>query len=325
MKSFAYINADSVSTAVKSLGKASLALAGGTDLLNLMKDRVLEPDALVNVKNIGGLAKVESTAAGLAIGANVSIADLLADQVVRERYPALVEALRDIGTPQIRNMSTLGGNLCARPRCWFYRREGFPCLKRGGPSCAAIHGDNEFHAIFGTEQKCVMAHPSSAGSALIAYNAAVEISGPSGSRRVSAEDFFTMPSVDILRENVLGPQELLTGVTIPTPAGPSATYEVRHKESHDWPLALASVHLRLDGASVADARICLGAVAPIPWRSPAAETALKGKTIGEDSARQAAEAAVKDAQPLSQNRFKVQLAKVAVQRAILAATSGRRV
>ena len=325
MKNFAYINADSIKSVVSHLGKSSLALAGGTDLLNLLKDYVVDVDSLVNVKDVESLVGIEVGGSGARIGAATKIADLLSHDGLRKSYPALTEALWEIGTPQIRNMGTLGGNLCARPRCWYFRRDGFDCLKRGGPACGALEGDNEFHAIFGTGQKCVMVHPSSAAPALIAYGAKARVSGPSGQREVPIEGFFTLPAANIYAENVLTPSEVLTDIVIPPNQGKSATYEVRHKESHDWPLALASVVLQLDGNTVSDARICLGAVAPIPWRVKEAEAVLKGKAVTDELAAEAGAKAVGAAKPLSQNNYKVQLTRTAVKRAIIAAATGRRV
>ncbi len=325
MKTFAYIHADSISTAVKNLGKDSLALAGGTDLINLMKDHILEPGTLVNIKGIGELDGISAAGDSLRIGANVTITEILDSAEVASRFPALQEALYDVATPQIRNMSTLGGNLCARPRCWYYRNENTPCRKRGDSICAAVDGDNELHAIYGTDQPCVMVHPSSAAPPLIAYRARAGVAGKDGPREIPLERFFTMPSVDMSRENVLKPDDVLTHVVIPPCTGRSATYEVRHKESHDWPLALASVVLEMDGRRVRQARIVLGGVAPVPWRAASAEASLAGKEISELTATDAAARAVEDARPLSGNKFKVQLTRTAVKRALLAAATGRRI
>ncbi|MBI4584863.1 MAG: FAD binding domain-containing protein [Planctomycetes bacterium] len=325
MKNFAYINAASEKAAIESMSDKALALAGGTNLLNLLKEYVLAPEALVNIKGIAGLNAIESFEGGLKIGANVTLSELLDHAEVRGRYPALHQALYDIGTPQIRNMSTLGGNLCARPHCWYYRYEYFDCKKRGGQGCAAIAGDNEFHAIFATDGPCVMIHPSSAGPALVVYGAKVKIAGPGGSRDAGIEEFFTLPAAAVARENVLKPNELVTHVLLPPPNGKSATYEVRHKESHDWPLAMASVALTMAGETAQEARICLGAVAPVPWRAAAAEAALKGKVVNETTAGEAAQKAAEGAKPLSGNKYKVQLVRTAVKRAILAAATGRRV
>jgi xanthine dehydrogenase YagS FAD-binding subunit len=325
MKNFTYINAGSEKSAVESLNEKALALAGGTDILNLMKDYILQPDALVNIKGIAGLNTIEAADGGLKIGANVTISDLLEHAAIRERYAALHESLYDIGTPQIRNMSTIGGNLCARPRCWYYRYESFDCKKRGGQGCAAIHGDNELHAIFGTDGPCVMVHPSSAGPALVVLGAKIRIAGPGGSRDVGVEEFFTSPAVDVTRENILKSNEIITHIILPAFSGRSATYEARHKESHDWPLAMASVALQIAGDVAQEARICLGAVAPVPLRVPAAEAAVKGKTINETTAGEAAGKALEGARPLSGNKYKLQVARAVVKRAILAAATGRRI
>ena len=327
MKNFTYINATSKEAAVGSLGDKALALAGGTDVLNLMKERVIGPDTLVNIKSIPGLNAIRRVdGGGLAIGANVKLTDLLDYPDVQHSYPALHQALYEAATPQIRNMSTLGGNLCARPRCWYFRMEGSGCRKIGGDGCPALDGDNEFHAIFGIDGPCVMVHPSSAAPALVAYGATLGISGPDGDRTVGIEEFFTMPSTNIDRENILKSAEILTQIYLPKtkPTSRSATYDVRHKASHDWPLSLASVVLELDGNVVRDARICLGAVAPTPWRVPAAEALLRGSRVTEGKAAEAGSKAVEGATPLSQNRYKIQLTRTAVKRAILAAASGRR-
>jgi xanthine dehydrogenase YagS FAD-binding subunit len=324
MKAFTYKSATTEDQAVKALGANALALAGGTSLLNLMKERVLEPEVLVNIKDIRGLGRIEAAADGLKIGANATLASILEHEGVRKSYPALAQAIEDLATPQIRNMGTLGGNLCARTPCWYYMHETFSCAKAGrGNTCPAKEGDNEYHAIFATDGPCVSVHASSAAPALIALGAKVRVVGAAGARELDLEKFFTLPKDGVQKENVLAPNEIVTHVTLGKAAPKSATYTVLHRGSHDWPVGLASVALDMNGASVRSARIVLGAVAPVPWRAAEAEAALSGKAVSEETAGKAADAAVAGAAPLAQNAYKKQTARAAVKRAILMAATGK--
>jgi xanthine dehydrogenase YagS FAD-binding subunit len=322
MKSFSYVSAPTEADAVKLLNEKSLALAGGTSILNLMKDYVIQPEVLVNLKSIPDLAKIEGDPAqGMKIGANVTLTDILDSGPIRKGYPALVQALWDAATPQIRNMSTLGGNLCARPPCWYYKSEAFHCRKKGGPNCPAEGGENEYLSILGHDGlKCHAVHGSSAAPALVVYGAKVRIAGAEGAREMPLEQFFVLPDdANVQRENVLKPNEFVTHVILPKASGRSATYEVRQKESHDWPLALCSVAFELDGAACRGVRICLGAVAPVPLRSKEAEAALEGQKPTEETAAAAGERAVASAKPMERNGYKVKITQTAVKRAILAA------
>ncbi len=321
MKSFAYVNAANEKEAIAALGPERgkfLPLAGGMDLLALMKDYVAQPDRLVNVKNLDrNIAKASD--GGLRIGAAVTIADLASHADVARMYPALVQAAEEVGTPQIRNAGTVGGNLNQRPRCWYYRNEEFDCLKKGGSRCFAVDGENQYHAIFGGGP-CHIIHPSSLAVPAMALGAKFRVVGPAGEREIAAEQYFVMPDRNIFGETVLQPNELLTHVILPPPgSAKSATYEVRYKQSHDWPLGAATAVLDMSGTTVRGARIVMGAVAPIPWRSQGAEAALVGKAITEQTAMAAADAAVLGAKPMSQNGYKVQIARTAVKRAIMKA------
>ena len=321
MKAFAYVNAANETEAIAALGAQrgrSLPIAGGLDLLGLMKDYVAQPERIVNVKRLDG-AITSTPDGGLRVGAAARLVELVEHAEAGRRYPALVQAAAEVGTPQIRHVGTVGGNLTQRPRCWYFRNEEFNCLKRGGPRCFAVEGENQYHAIFGTGP-CHIVHPSSLAVPLIAYGARLRVVGPSGEREVAAADFFQMPDVNLFGENVLAPNELLTHVTLPAPGNArSASYEVRFKQSHDWPLAAATVVLTMSGQTVQGARVVMGAVAPVPWRASAAERVLAGVQINEQVATEAANAAVRDARPMSGNAYKVQVARTAVKRAIMRA------
>jgi xanthine dehydrogenase YagS FAD-binding subunit len=321
MKPFAYVNPTNEKDAVAALSaefEKSLPIGGGQDLLARMKDYITEPDRLVNVKNA-----LESTVTrengGVRIGAAMKMADLAEHADVGRLYPAIAAAAIEVGTPQIRNQGTVGGNLNQRPRCWYFRNEEFVCLKKGGDRCFSPQGENQFHAILGGGPSFIV-HPSSLAVPMVAYGATFRLLGPNGERRVPAAEYFTLPNQNVRTENVLAPNELLTHVILPDPGTiRSGHYEVRYKAAHDWPIAFATVLLAMNGSSVRSARVVMGAVAPIPWRSQPAEQALAGKTITEETAAAAAEAALRDARPLSQNAYKIQVAKTAVKRAILRA------
>lgn len=321
MKAFAYVNAATEKEAVAALGPdrgRMLPLGGGMDLLALMKDYVAEPERLVNVKNLDRtIAKTPD--GGLRIGSAVTLADLAAHADVARLYPAFAQAADEVGTPQIRNAGTVGGNLNQRPRCWYFRNEEFACLKKGGARCFAVDGENQYHAIFG-DGPCHIVHPSSLAVPAVALNARFRVVGPAGEREIPAGDYYMMPDRNLFGETTLAPNEILTHVLLPAPGtSKSASYDVRYKQSYDWPLATASVALLMNGQTIRSARIVMGAVAPIPWRSAAAEAALAGKPFSEAAAMAAADAAIAGAKPMSLNGYKVQIARTAVKRAIMKA------
>ena len=321
MKAFAYVNATNEKEAIAALAKAErgrmLPMAGGMDLLGMMKDYIVSPERVVSIRNLD--QTITSADGGLRIGAAVKIADLVEHAQARRLYPALVTAAEDVGTPQIRNVGSVGGNIMQRPRCWYFRNEEFNCLKKGGSRCFAVEGENQYHAIFG-DGPCHIVHPSSLAVPVIAYGGRFRVAGPNGAREIDAGQFFQMPNQNLYGETVLQPDEIVTHVFLPAPGQRSATYEVRFKQSHDWPLAAASVNLVMSGLTVRSARVVLGAVAPIPWRAQAAERVLAGKAITEAIAAEAAAAAVAGARPMTGNAYKIQIAKTAVKRAILAAS-----
>jgi xanthine dehydrogenase YagS FAD-binding subunit len=323
MKAFEYVNPTNEKDAIAALrsGGVAVPLAGGQDLLARMKDYLQQPDRLVNVKNALDASIVRTPDGGLRIGAAVRLIELEEDALAGKLYPALVRAASLVGSPQIRNQGTVGGNLNQRPRCWYFRQEEFVCFKKGGNRCFAANGENQHHSIFGNAGPSKIVHPSSLAVPFLAYGATFRIVGPDGERLVPAADYFTLPTLqNVQKENVLADDELLTHVLLPAPGNvKSAHYEVRFKESRDWPMAFATVVLGMKGSAIASARVVLGAVAPIPWRSEEAERALIGQQLNEKTAQAAAEAAVLAARPLGQNAYKVEIARTAVKRALLQA------
>jgi xanthine dehydrogenase YagS FAD-binding subunit len=330
LKAFQYLNPANEREAVAALGTERnriLPMAGGMDLLGLMKDYIVSPERVVNLKNLDGTIAITGRESGVGsresggtrIGAAAKLADLAEHMEIRKLYPALATVAEEVGTPQIRNMGTVGGNLMQRPRCWYFRNEEFHCLKKGGSRCFAVEGENQYHAIFG-DGPCYIVHPSSLAVPLIAYGARVRVLGPSGAREIDLGEFYQLPSQNLYGETVLQSNEIVTHVLLPAPGGArSASYEVRLKQSHDWPLALASVNLVMEKGMVRLARVVMGAVAPIPWRAQGAERVLTGKTVDEAVAVEAAAAAVAGAKAMSGNAHKIQIAKTAVKRAILKA------
>lgn len=322
MQAFAYASPTTIQEAVKLLadrwGVADI-LAGGTDLLDLLKECIHTPERVINIKNIKELGGIQKTASGLRIGATVTLAELLANAEVRAEYPALVRAAEGVASPQIRNMGTVGGDLCQRPRCWYFR-QGFGLLAMKDGRSLVREGDNRYHAIFGNQGPACFVSASSFGPPLIALNARVKLVGPKGERELPVEKFFVTPQQEGEREIALRPNEILTEILVPPATGVrNATYEVRQRETLDWPLVTASVALTMKGTTVASARVVLGHVAPTPWRATEAEKVLAGKALSAAVIEKAAEAAVAGATPLSRNGYKVQLARAAVRRALEAA------
>jgi xanthine dehydrogenase YagS FAD-binding subunit len=323
MRSFEYVSPMDAKQAVSLLsaswGQAEI-LAGGTDLLALMKEDVVTPKRVVNIKEIKDLRGVSPDSNGLRIGALTLLVDLAENPRVRQNYPALAEALQEAASPQIRNTATLGGNLCQRPRCWYFRN-GFGLLPKdeSGKNLVAT-GENRYHAILGNEGPAQFVSPSTIVPVLIVYGAQVHIEGPQGKRNLPLEKFYVIPGAEEEREHDLKPNEIVTAVTLPHAGNAKvAHYEIRQKAAFDWPLATAAVSLKTDGTTVQSARVVMGHVAPIPWLSPEAEKALAGKSVSEETARAAADAALEKANPLGQNAYKVQLARVAIRRAIMKA------
>ena len=316
MRAFEYTSPRTAADAVRMLsGEGAVALAGGTDLLSLMKDGAASPSRLVNLKGIRDFAGAHETDGGLRIGATTRLGPLGEHRQVRKSFPAVAQAIAGVASRQILSMRTVGGDLCQRPRCWYFRA-GFGLVPlHDGQSMAKV-GDNRYHAIFGNAGPAVFVNPSSLAPPLIALGASVSILGPDGERTAALEDLYRTPASSDESEFTLGPAEIVTAVTIPMRTSRNATYEVRNRKALDWPLATASV-----AAGDGGARVVLGHVAPTPWVSAAAAEVVAGG-ITEASAMAAGSAAVADAAALSGNAYKIQLTRVAVQRAALAAMEG---
>jgi xanthine dehydrogenase YagS FAD-binding subunit len=299
-------------------------LAGGTDLLSLMKDEITTPRRLVNIKNIAELHGVRLGKDLLTIGALTTLAEIASDAQVHREYPALAAAAGDAASPQIRNLATLGGNLCQRPRCWYFRTgHGLLALNKAkdGESLA-LAGDNRYHAILGNEGPAYFVSPSTLAPVLIAYGAKVRLLGPRGTRELPLEKFFVIPKGEQQREHDLVPNEIVSEIVLPGKKAPglrAGVYEVRQKEAFDWPYATAAAALTMNGRTVKTARVVMGHVAPIPWVSAEAAQSLAGKAVTPATADQAAQAAVAPARSLGHNSHKIHLARIAVKRAILAA------
>jgi xanthine dehydrogenase YagS FAD-binding subunit len=318
MTPFTLIPVSTLPEAVREAALPRTAIkAGGVDLIDRMKEGLDAPARVVSIANIPGLDQIEAGPPA-RLGALVTLATLSADEGLRRHYPALAEAAAQAATPQIRNMATLGGNLCQRPRCWYYRLEEFVCRKKGGKDCYALEGENRFHAIFDTDQICVCVHPSATGAALLAYGATLQTVSRKGRRDIAIEDFFVGPDPDPMRENRLGAGEIIESISLQAPApGARAVYKkIKEKESFDWPLVEVCVVFALSGGSIRDPRVVLGHVAQVPWRSKEAEAVLDGARPSPDLFRKASEAAVAAARPLSQNAYKIRLTRVALERAL---------
>jgi xanthine dehydrogenase YagS FAD-binding subunit len=325
MKAFEWTNPTSVAEAVNMLtgsspdiDEAPRPLAGGQDLLTTMKDYTSRPVRVVNLKNIRGLDKINISGHGLTIGALVTLSELEEHAGVRKSFPGLSEAAHSIATPQIRNLGTVGGNLCQRPRCWYFRLEEVNCLKKGGSECYAAHGENKYNAIIAGGPSYIV-HPSDLAPMLLALGASVTVVGAKGKRSIPLDKFFTLPSEgNIRRENVLKNEEIITEINVPSsPVAARSTYlKFKERDSLDFALASAAVAVQLEDRTVRDARIVLGGVAPIPWRVPAAEKFVIGKSLTPDVLAEAAKIALADARPLEKNAYKVPLAQTLVRRAL---------
>ena len=319
MRAFSNANPKDIHEAVAMLsqGRNASIVGGGSDLLGMVKEHLVAPDVLVNLKAIRGLDQIEIQRGNLKIGGLITLDTLSRDQRIRKEYTVLAEAAEKVGTPQIRNAGTLAGNVCQRPWCWYFRN-GFPCLKNGGKTCFSASGENQLHAIFGGGPSYIV-HPSDTAPALVALDAQFHIAGPSGERVVPASEFFQLPRVDAARENILGKDEILTAIQLPAarPGVRGTYYKVLDREAWTHAVVSAAIVLEMDQQICRSARIVLGGVAPIPWRLPKVEAMLVGQRITPELAAKAGEASVEGAHPLAKNKYKVPLTKAVVKRTLL--------
>ena len=325
MQAFEYVSPTSKEQVATLLGENGAILAGGTDLLALMKDDVVTPKRLVNIKQLDLLRGISyQQGSGLRVGALATVAELAEAKSQLAMYPALLGVAHEAASPQIRNLATIGGNMCQRPRCWYFRNGMGLFPKTPDGKSMVLEGDNRYAAILGNNGPAYFVSPSTLAPVLIAYGAKVRLysanSQGSGVRELPLEKFFVIPKAEDQIEHDLRPGEMVMELVVPPPAQnvKASFYEVRQKAAFDWPLAMAAVVLEMQGGTVKSACVVLGQVAPVPWVSPEAAQALMGKSITPETAMAAANAALADAKPLSHNKYKITLAKVAVKRAILA-------
>lgn len=318
MNAFEYVAPTSIKDAIAALNPNAKPMGGGIDLVQEIKDEIIAPERVVNLKTIPGLTEIRADNRGVTFGALCTLSAIANHAQIKERYPGIALAAASVGSPQIRNVGTIGGNLCQRPRCWYYRDHAVNCMKKGGPKCYSVAGENQYHAILGGGP-CFIVHPSDLAPALMAYGAQVTIAGPKGEREMDLAEFFVLPSKKVTVENILAADEIVTKVFVPAGTANSAYVKVRERESFDWALASAAAALTISNGVCESAKVVMGGVAPIPWRSPEAEAALKGKKIDDAVALAAGAAAVSKAIPMTQNAYKMHIAKNAVREAVLLA------
>ena len=314
MPAFQYISVKSVGEGVKHLSTAGSKLfAGGTDLLGCIREGIFPVEKVVSLNGIKDLKGIREKGGDLRIGALTTITEVAENPMIKTLFPGLAQAAGEVASPQLRNQGTIGGNLCQKPRCWYYRGE-FHCTRKGGDSCFAYSGENQYHCLFGGEG-CYIVHPSDTAPALAAFEAQVVVTGPKRARIIKIEEFFMPPVVDPKRETVIGPEEIVTEILIPAPQpGLKSSYrKVRARRSWDFALAGVALALNFDGPRVAKARVFLSGVAPVPWRAKEVEEEIKGKELTAGTIARAGMAAVKKAEPLSKNGYKVPLLRAVIE------------
>jgi xanthine dehydrogenase YagS FAD-binding subunit len=307
---FPYVRIRSLKEAIHHLSSDGARVhAGGTDLLGCLRDNVFSAKKVVSISGLKDLWGIQETKeGGLRIGALTTITEIAESETVRDRYPALAIAASEVASPQLRNQGTIGGNLCQKPRCWYYRGE-FYCLRKGGSTCYAYQGENQFHCIFGSSGICYITHPSDMAPVLFAYEAILHIAGPKGTRSLPIEKFYVLPGQDVKKETVLKPNEILTEILLPPQVkGLHSSYrKVRARQSWDFALAGVALALKFKGDRVEKASVVLSGAAPIPWRSKKAEQTLAGNTLDTDTITQAVDAALINSEPLEKNKYKIHL------------------
>jgi len=320
MKDFAYLQPETLTDASKLLENTfeeSLPYAGGTDLLGMIKNDLATPEKVVNLKSIPGLTEIKYTPGkGLSIGALVRVAQIASDKTIQQKYTVLAQAAQKVASPQLRNMGTIGGNLCQRPRCWYFRGD-FHCLRKGGDMCYAVDGENKYHCIIGGAP-CFIVHPSDTAVALLALNASLKIFKGKKSRELPLSDFFVLPEQNILRENTLEPGEIVTEIMVPETPGNTKSQYIKFIERGAWDFAMVSVAavIRNSGNQIQSGRIAFGGVAPVPWLEKDVSNRLTGFSVTEGNLKQITELALKGATPLEHNGYKLILARNLLKRVL---------
>ncbi len=320
MNNFEYAIPDSLDKTFEYLRSSHTQVkAGGIDLLDLMKEDLAAPGRLVTIRDLVELKFLDVDKDGrMQIGPALTLSELAVHKKLKGAYRALAQAAAKAATPLIRNAASLGGNLCQRPRCWYFRSNDFNCTRKGGNICFALDGENQYHAIFGNSDGCAIAHPSATAVALMALDAQINISNGDDQKEIPIDEFFVSPAQDIQKENVLAANELITAVIIPSAMKNYISFycKLKEKQASDWPLADVAVALRMNGNVCKDARIVLGSAAPVPMRSKNAEAVLMNKKVDKLTATQASEAAMENAEPLSLNAYKIPVFKTVIYRTI---------
>jgi xanthine dehydrogenase YagS FAD-binding subunit len=320
LPSFSYVRAESLDDAIRQLSAGDARVhAGGSDLLGCLRDGVFQTPKVVSVSGLRELQGIHEAANGsVRIGALTKIAEVARNPGIRQRFAVLAQAASVVASPQLRHQATLGGNICQKPRCWYYRGE-FNCLRKGGGKCYAAAGENHFHCILGGGP-CFMVNPSDTAPALVALDAAVRIVGPEGTRTVLVEEFHVPAGRDFRRETVLQPGELVTEILLPQPSAAvySSYRKVRSRGSWDFAVAGVALALEFRDDLVHSARIVLAGAAPVPWRCREAEEVLTGKRLDGTTAAQAAQVALADARALQHNGYKIPLFRGLIEDQLLA-------
>ncbi len=325
LPSFDYVRPGSIRDAIEHLSSPGARVhAGGTDLLSCLRDRVFDAGKVVSISKLSNLKGIGQLGDGsMRIGALTTVAEVAENRFIKKRYTCLAQAASQVASPQLRNQGTVGGNICQKPWCWYYRGD-FNCLRKGGAMCYAENGENQYHCIFGSDGLCYIVHPSDTAPALVALGAKVRIAGPGGARTVAMEEFHVLPGVDVQKETVLEPEEIVTEVIVPpAPAGLRSSYrKVRVRQSFDFALAGVALALEFSDGKVTAGRVVLSGAAPVPWRSKEVEDIIIGKELDSGTIARAADAAVRGAEPLKNNGYKIPLFRGIIEEQLRAIAKG---
>jgi xanthine dehydrogenase YagS FAD-binding subunit len=325
LPSFDYVRPGSIRDAIRHLSSDGARIhAGGTDLLSCLRDRVFDAQKVVSISKLNRLKGIGQLGDGsMRIGALTTVAEVAGNRFIKKRYTCLAQAASQVASPQLRNQGTIGGNICQKPWCWYYRGD-FQCLRKGGDMCYAENGENQYHCIFGSDGLCYIVHPSDTAPALVALEAKVRIAGPGRTRTVSIDEFYVRPAEDVQRETILEPDEMVTEILVPpAPEGLRSSYrKVRVRRSFDFALAGVALALQVSDGKVTDGRVVLSGAAPIPWRSRNVEGVIIGKTLDSRTIANAADAVVSGAEPLQNNGYKIPLFRGIIEEQLRAIAKG---